>query len=206
MNRVDIQGLIQNYFSNTPYYDAASVNDSIQDGLDEIVAFTGCVWKSAVVPILNGVTYYDMIATIPDYVGVYAIFNHPVKRWLIPISLAKMQQTRIDWDTAGGTPAYFAPINFRYLALMRKPLTNGYGNMEVFYVAQAPSLGDSTVVPLPGDHEQTLETYVECDFLEMQQEFSKASRLQKDYLKNLNELRVLINARRNLGRTPQLRG
>lgn len=204
MNRVQIASNVQEFLLNTPYYLPADINDSIQDGIDEICATSSCIYKSTTLPFQANLSYYDFYTLIPDYLGVYAIFNHAIKRWLLPTSIRKLADTRIDWDTICGTPDYFAPINFRYVCIFRKPSSPNYGNMEIFYLAQAPTLTDTLEIPIPNDHYNDLELYVEMDMLEKNQDFSQATPMLKDYQTNLDELTRLINSR-HAGRIPTLR-
>lgn len=205
MTRLDVQDHVQEFFQNTTYYQDQDLNAAIQDGLDEICAITGCLWGSTTLPFQQGKTYYDFYSLIPDYLGVYAIFNQAVKRWLIPTSLRKLSETRVDWDTAYGTPWYFASINFRYVAIWRKPNSPNYGDMNIFYLKQAPILYDNTDIPILLDHFNDLEMYVETDLLEQNEEFSQATTLFKDYQSNLAEYKNVIGSKRNLGRIPNLR-
>ncbi len=205
MNRVQLGTRLQNFFQNPNYYQSIDLNDSIQDGLDEVVAFTGCVFKSATIPFTQNTTYYNMLSLIPDYVGVVAIFNAVIRRWMTPSSLRKFNQVRIDWETVGGTPFYFSPVSHRYLAIFRKPLVPSYGNMYVFYTASAPVLTDDTLIPIPEDHITALESYSIQDLWEQNQEFSKASNYLETYSKNLETLRVYMQNRRNADRQMNLR-
>jgi hypothetical protein len=191
---------LQNYLQNSVYYPSIDINNSLQDGLDEIVAFTGCVYKSAVIPFTQFVTYYDLLTLLPDYVGLVAMFNSVIRRWMFPRTLKKFNQDRIDWDTAFGTPYWFAPINHRYVAIYLKPGTAGYGNMLVFYVAAAPQITDSTFLPIPDEHLTVLENYSATDLWEQGQEFSKAEPYLKSYIESLGDLRKLVKSQRNRDR------
>lgn len=203
-NRVDIQNRIQQQLNNTTYYTIDDMNQSIQDGLDEIVPFTGAILKSAELSFVANLSYYDMITLLGDYVGVYAIFNSVIHRWMTPLSIRKFAQSRPDWEASIGTPFYFSAINHRYVTIYKKP-SAAYGKMFIYYVASAPTLGDATVIPLPEDHITALNEYCYSDLWEQQQEFTKATSMLQSYIKNLDELRVLIANKRNADRIPQLR-
>lgn len=207
MTRVDLTARLQNYLPNTTYYQPIDFNDSIQDGLSEVAALTGCVYNTATIPFTANRTYYDFLTLLPDYIGVVAIFNSVIRRWLFPTSLTKLNQARWDWEVAGGTPYWFVPINHRYVAIYMKPLTVGYGNMYVFYRAAAPTLTDTTLLPVPADHIQALEGYVLTDLWEQNQEFSKASEyIQSSYLPDIEKLRVYIQSKRDTDRQIRLMG
>jgi len=203
--RIDIANRLSNQFSNSIFYDPLSVNDTIQDGLDEICAFTGAVYGSIVLPFTQFTTYYDFLTLIPNYIGVISIWNTVTRRWLFPSSLKKFSEVRIDWDTAGGTPYWFCPISHRYVAIFMKPLTTGYGNMIVYYRAAAPTLTNNTQIPLPDEHLTVLESYSTADMWEQAQEWGKAGKYLETYIKNIEDLRVLMRNKRNPDRYVGLR-
>lgn len=203
--RLDLQVRLNLFFNNTTYYDTQSLNDSLQDGTDEIAAFSGCIYNSANIPFTQYTTYYDLLTLLPDYIGVVAVWNNAIRRWLFPQSLKKFNQVRIDWDNAYGTPYYFSPINHRYMAIYMKPSVPNYGNMFVFYRASAPTLTDSTIVPIPDEHLVALESYCETDLWEQAQEWGKAEQQFKTYVAQLEALRVLMRNQRNRDRMVSLR-
>ena len=203
--RLDLQIRLQSFFNNPTYYDTQSLNDSLQDGVDEVCAFTGCIYKSASIPFSQYTTYYDLLTLLPDYIGVVAVWNNTIRRWMYPQSLKKFNQVRIDWDVAYGTPYYFSPVNHRYMAIYMKPGAPGYGNMFVFYRAAAPTLVDATVIPIPDEHLIALESYSITDLWEQAQEWGKAEAEFKTYAAQLEALRVLMRSQRNRDRTLSLR-
>jgi hypothetical protein len=203
--RLDMQTKLQLNFNNTVFYDTQSINDSLQDGLDEVCAFTGCIYKSANLTFTQYTSYYDLLTLLPDYIGVVAVWNNTIRRWMWPQSLKKFNQVRIDWDTAYGTPYYFCPINFRYMAIYMKPSVPNYGQMFVFYRASAPTLVDTTPIPIPDEHITALEAYSITDLWEQAQEWGKASEYFKSYLGNLEALRKLMRSQRNRDRYMSLR-
>lgn len=206
MTRVQLQARLNNYFQNVPYYDPASVNDTLQDGLDEVVAFSGAGYNSAVIPFQANLTYYDLRSILPDYIGVYAIFNRTMNRWMFPTSLRKLDQVRIDWEASIGTPYYFVPISYRYIAIWMKPGVPQYGNMFILYRSSAPTLDDNSQIPLPDDHIQCLENYAIQDLWEMQQEFTKAGLAMPQYQQSLETLTTYMREKQNPSRAQALKG
>jgi hypothetical protein len=206
MTRTELKQQLQLHFNNSVYYTDQDMNDSIQDGIDEVAAFSGCIWAAAAVPFSANVTYYDMLTLLPNYIGVISIFNDTTNRWMSPTSLRKLGQERADWDAVGGTPEFFAPINHRYVAIYRKPLGADYGRMLVFYRAAAPTLVDQTQIPIPAEHIAALEDYNITDLWEQAQEWGKASTAFKEYVKDLDSLRVAMRNKRNSDRLMSLKG
>ncbi len=203
--RRDLQERLQNQFSNSIYYDQQAVMDSLQDGVDEVCAFTGCIYKSAEIDFTQYTTYYDLLTLLPDYIGIVAMWNNTIRRWMWPTSLRKLNQTRLDWDCQFGTPYYFCPISHRYVAIWLKPGAANYGKMIVFYRAAAPPLTDQEQIPIPDEHQTALEFYSVTDLWEQAQEWGKAAEGLQDYIKNLENLRVLMRNKRFVDRIPGLK-
>lgn len=204
MTRDDLQLRLQNYFENNKYYSNTDFVASIQDGYDEAVAASGVIVKATTLAFTAGLSYYDLRTLIPDYLGVIAIFSPQIKRWLIPTSVTKLDRYRYDWEICYGTPEYFTVINFRYMALFRKPLNAGYGNMYMYYAATAPTLGASDNILIPDDFLTTLEDYSITDLYEQQQEWNKAGRHLEAYVNNLDDLRTWVKNKRIPDRIPSL--
>lgn len=202
--RLDVQTRLGNFFNNPTYYSTQNYNDSIQDGVDEIVAFTGAIMKSATLDFTPNLTWYDMVSLLPDYIGVIAVFNPQNKRWLLPTSLKKMNEERLDWEVVTGTPAYFTVVNFRYMAIFRKPAV-AYGKMYLYYMAAAPTLDDNTPIPIPDDHIQVVQDYANMDLQEQSQEFTKSEVLLQQYMEDLEVLRVALKEQRNADRVRMLK-
>lgn len=204
MTRVELAARIQNFFNNPTYFTDYDINNSIQDGIDEVCAFTGCIYKSAVVPFVGGLSYYDMLTILPDYIGMIAVYNSTINRWMWPMSLRKFDELRIDWECVLGVPYYFSVVNHRYMAIYQKPATS-LGNMLVYYRAAAPTLDDSTQIPLLDDYLNTLENYNITDLFEQSQEWQKAGGHFESYVKDLQQLKNLIQSKRMPDRLPSLR-
>jgi len=202
--RADLEIRLRNYFENNTYYSSEDFLNSIQDGYDETVAFSGVNVKATTLTIQPNLSYYDFRTLIPDYLGLIALFNSVTRRWMIPTSVRKLDKIRPDWETCLGTPEYFVPITFRYLALFRKPAAT-YGDMYVFYVATAPTIGQDDEIIIPADYQNALSDYCITDLLEQQQEFSKAMTRFKSYVDNLKELQRWAKAQRIPDRMPSLK-
>lgn len=195
--RYDLEHRLRLHFENDTYYSTDDILNSIQDGYDEVTAFSGCILKSATFPILNNLSYYDMIALFPDFLSVYVMFNSVTKRWMIPASVRKLDQVRPDWETAAGTPEYFVPINHRYMCLFRKPVVDSYGSMYLFYKAIAPALSSQTdTILIPDDFVSALSDYCITDLWEQQQEFTKGGMHLEAYVRNLKQLQNWVHNQR----------
>lgn len=146
-----------------------------------------------------------MLNLLPNYYALFAMYNRTINRWMWPTSLKKLDQVRVDWETAPGTPFYFAPVSHRYVAIYKKPNAINYGLMHCFYFATAPVLSDTVQIPIPDDHIQALEGYCIEDLWAQNQEWNKAQTYFETYVKNIEMLRTYMRNRRNTGRNASLR-
>lgn len=204
--RTLLEARIRAFFENDNYYSTTDIVNSMQDGYDEVCALTGVILKSVVIPYIAKQTYYDLITLIPDFVGVFAIFNHSIKRWMLPSSTRKFNLDRPDWETAYGVPYYFSVISHRYMAIYKKPSVSDAGNMDIFYIARANQLtADSSVIQIPDEHLTALSEYIETDLWEQNQEWTKATSHLKSYVENCQELYHWAKQNRNHDRIPGLK-
>lgn len=205
MTRTEQETRLRNYFENNDYYSSFDFLNSIQDGYDEVIAFSGCIVKAAVLPFTAGLTYYDLITLLGDYIGVISIYNTVTNRWMCPTSERKLDQLRPDWETCYGTPELFYPVNHRFLAIYRKPLVT-YGNFYIYYIASAPTLGPTDTIQIPVDYNDALEDYCITDLQEQAQEFTKALNRFASYQESIHILQRWAKSQRQPDRLPNLRG
>jgi hypothetical protein len=207
MTRLEAITRLRNYFENNIYFSTDDFLASLQDGYDEVAAFSGCILKAVNIPYNQYVSYYDMINLIPDFIGTFAIFNSVTHRWMSPVSLKKLDRHRTDWETAYGTPEYFSTVSHRYVAIYRKPGTTGYGDAWVYYIAAAPTLtADSDLIQIPDEFVAVLEDYSIVDLQEQQQEWTKAGNYFANYTASLEDLRSWAKEKRLPARMPNLAG
>lgn len=205
MTRTEQETRLRTYFENNDYYSSFDFLNSIQDGYDEVIAFSGCIVKAAVLPFVANLTYYDLLTLLPDYIGLISIYNTVTNRWMSPTSERKLDKIRPDWETCYGTPELFYPVNHRFLAIYRKPSAI-YGNFYIYYIASAPTLDATDQIQIPADFINALEDYCITDLQEQAQEFSKALVRFESYQENLAQLQRWAKSSRQPDRLPNLRG
>lgn len=159
--------------SGASFFTASQVNDSIQDGYDDVCAYCGQLEKSISVDFQANLTYYNMRSLVPDFMAVVAVYNYNTKRWLIDSNSKELDQVRWDWETWIGQPIWFFPHDFQYMAICPK-LSSNNGNMEVFYRAQATTLIGASVPRIKSNSVKLLEFYATGDLLESVKEYIKA--------------------------------
>ena len=155
------------------YYSADDVNDSIQDGYDDIAVVSGCIQKSADVDFIDNLTYYNFSVLISDYYTVVAIYNNTQKRWMDPTDRREMNTLRRDWETITGQPSMFFPMDSRRVMVMPRMVVAS-GNMTVFYRATAPTLAGGDTPLIHVDEQKLLEWYATGDLFDQAEEYIKA--------------------------------
>lgn len=177
------------------FYSPSDLNDSIQDGYDEIAAYTGCIEKVTTLSWVANLTYYDFHALIPDFLAVKGIFNGRIKRWMLPGSSREFDGYRIDWEMANNEPQWFYPANWRWIAFFPQPAVSA-GVFYPWYAAQADILTGTSIPQIPPDNYTVLEYYVTADLLDQSEEWTKAQHYWKLYLSNLEEFRTDVRSRK----------
>lgn len=206
MTRAELIARIRLQLFNDAYYTDQNLTDSIQDGLDEIVAFSGLNITAASIPFKGNLTYYDFQSLLPNFLAVYAIFNRTTKMWMYPTNIRKLDRERIDWETCQGTPEVFVPVSYRYTAIYKKPVVEGYGDMWVFYIGTADTINNETSLIPDTIRTDLIESYVYMDLYEQGQEWTKAGAFFNNYETLLLELRTWIQTGRIPDRLLQIQG
>jgi hypothetical protein len=193
MTRTELKNRLKiNFDQNSIYYTETDLDDSIQDGYDEIVAYAGVIHKATTISFTEDVSYYDFGSLISDFFALVALWNNHTQRWMFPSSFRLLDKFRDDWETVYGTPEYFVPINHRWVTVYKKPSAAGYGDMYVFYKASADTLNDESDLDIPLEHQRVLERYVTGDLHEQAEEWVKAQREFGLYVEGLGDLKTHV--------------
>lgn len=168
------------------FYSSGDLNDSIQDGYDDVAAFTGCITKiSGNINWGNNQPYYDLRSIISDFFAVVAVFNNNTNQFLLPVSSRKVfQRWKENWELWAGQSQYFTPISPTQIAVAPR-LATGSGNFYVIYKATANTLASNTTPTILPHFQVLLENYSTADLLEQKQEFKKAGQFWEDYFKEV---------------------
>ncbi len=181
------------------YYSVEDINNSLQDGYDEVAAESGCIEKGVAINFETNKVYYDLRELIPDFISLVGIWNRRVKRWMIPVSDRELDKLRENWETAHGEPYLFWPINYRYIAIF--PAISGAGDasinkMYIMYKAAADQLIDTTEPQIPINVQDDILThYGSMDMFEQAEEWTKAQKHLGHYMDKIEELDSIIRKR-----------
>ena len=176
------------------FFSADDINDSIQDGYDEVVAIARTITNSSAITLTNETSYYNLSSLISDYIHVVALFNDNTNRWLDYYAHVLLRELRSDWELAKGESEGFTVWDGRWISVFPR-LVTAAGTITVIYKASANTLVAATVPSIPFQYERILEKYCTMDLLEQSEEWVKAGLWFKDYFTDLAELKKHMNNR-----------
>jgi len=174
--------------SGITFFSADDINESIQDGYDEVVAVARTITGNYEIPLEDETSYYNFRGIIPDYIHVAGIFNNNTNRWLDYYAHVLLRELRTDWELAKGESEGFTVWDGRWISVFPR-LATGLGTFTVLYKASANTLAAATVPSIPFAYERILEYYSTMDLLEQSEEYGKAGLWTKDYFTYLNNLK-----------------
>ena len=188
MTRDDIAARIRFNLNDAgvTFYSASDVNNSIQDGYDEVVALSQTIEKVTTLSWVSQLVYYNFRNLVTDFIRPIAIFDNNNNRWLEHKSLPFLQAQRQDFETIAGAPFWYCVMDFTYTAISPR-LETATGTFDFLYKANAATLAASDVPVLPDSLTSVLELYGTADLLEQAEEYEKAGRYWYGNVK-LNQL------------------
>lgn len=172
--------------ANVTFYSIDDINNSIQDGYNEVVAFAQPIVKHIQLQWQAGVNYYDFLKQmgISDYMGCLAIFNDMTNQWLRDdLSIRDFDRLRRDWEKWNGTPQFWTPHSLKYVAVAPKLASTVADNkFTLWYYGIAPTLqSDDDAFLIAADKISLLEYYSTADLLESAEENVKANEWWTEY-------------------------
>lgn len=196
MTRDQIAGKVaQNLYDvGMVQFDADNLNDSVQDGYDEVALLTNCIEKVTTVNFQSNITYYNLRTLVTDYYRPVAIYNPNTKRWMAPTAFRDMREFHPRWETVNGEEAFFSPLGFEYIVFFRKQ-TTASGNFYIFYSATADTLTGATTPQIPIEYHKVLENYATADMLDQNLEYTKAMKYYNAYIADLDRIKNLVRNR-----------
>jgi len=184
------------------FYTDEDVFDSLQDGYEEISLRTECIEK--VVSVQFPTTpYLDAVSSIPDYFRPFGIYDRNRKLFLTPTTFKILEGMDEKWEVTNGTPEWFVPIDFKYIAFYPHYSVVPTYNMYMFYTAVAPDFTSSNSLSIPANHENVIVNYVVNDLLDQALEFKKSAAIYGEYTKDFNRLKASLGKRNNSDRIKQ---
>lgn len=178
------------------FYDPqADIVPSIQDGYALVAALTESIETYATVPFAaSGKVFYDLSASIPNFLRVFGIYNNNTNRWLYSTTMLELYRIRDNWELAAGDPYWFLPIDYKTIAFF-PAMPTGTGTFTVMYKATADILTANSVPQLPQEHQNVLEWYATDDLLDQCQEWTKALEYANLVDKSIEDIRKVLRNR-----------
>lgn len=182
--RLDIAVACQSILEDVSgtFYTANDLNDSIQDGYDEICCVTGLIEKVVTLPFLSGQIYYNLYDSIPGFLRINKLFSKAINRWLRFFDVRFFGAQRFDWECSLSTAWWSAIINYQYITFFSHygpPITADFDCMV--NIGHDELVDNTTLLQIPDQYINGLVNYVIADMLEQAQEFTKAQDYWAEY-------------------------
>lgn len=170
------------------FFSATDINNSIQDGYDDLSSYVMQIEKTFVVNQEANRVYYNLSSLIGDQICVVRVYNNSTNMWLQRSSSKILDQIRWDWEVWTGEPRHFFPHTWDYLAVAPHKVA-AVGSFIIYYRAVADTLVASSVPQIKGDEHRLIEKYATADLLIQAKEWEKAQSWFQDYNNGLEQYR-----------------
>lgn len=207
MTRGQFRTLIQGdlFDSVGVYFTNDIVNNSIQEGYDQVVCASQCIEKTISINWIPGQIYYDLYNTIPQYSKPTKILNYDTNRWTDFTDSRFLDKYRFDWEVSNGASWFSYLVNYQYLGFFPHAGGVGGSNFLLMYkVFRDTLVSDSSPLQVPSPYFNTITNYCIADLLESIHEFTKAKGYFDDFSAELNLLRSHVTSRMSPERYLQL--
>lgn len=151
----------------------ADIQESINDGLDDLSEVTRFYERHVSVPMSSRRTYYDLRGFLPETaLGVTSIWSSVQEDWLEPRTARELGSR---WEQAEGSPQHFFTRGIYWFAIWPRPaITTGY--LRVYFAGQAPhfTYPQAVLMDLLDDMVPALEEYALYDLAAQDGETDRA--------------------------------
>lgn len=173
------------------YYSVTDLNDSIQDGYDEVAVYCECIEKSTIIDFKSNTTYYDLSLMIPDYYRIIRAFSYNTNMFMTANLEMGNSGYALDWELTNGSARDFIIKGSKYIGISNRN-TNATGSFKIWYKAQANILKGNDTPHINSKFQLMLENYGTADLLEQNQEYTKANIYWMQYNKQLEDYRYKV--------------
>ncbi len=195
--------------SSPVYWTADDVNESINDGYEEISDASEWYERNAVIPLLSNRTYYDLRSTLNDgFLSPRRCFNNQTNRWLSAVHLRELDMhTYRRWEILTVTePEKMFMRGLWWFGVFPKKGADA-GTLKFYYSAIPPALLQDTDSPgFQNESHYGLVEYALFDLLIQDGEVAKAMTHFKQYQEYEAALALDINRRIQGDKVNRLKG
>lgn len=136
------------------FWTTAQLDAVIAEGAEVLAEEAKAIHRSAFIARKEGSTYYFLRGLAPDVMAITRIWLDDLKRRLVAVSLAELDQQNETWPQITGDPEYWFPVSWDVFGVYPHPSTSG-GLMRIDYLAWPRTLLDDEDEPefRESDHE-----------------------------------------------------
>ena len=165
-----------NESSSSPvYWTEADVEESLNDGYQELADATEWYERHVTMDLLSHRTYYDMRYVAEDtWLGPRRCFNNQTSRWLDPSNVNDFDSERVKWEDNGGEPQRFFMRGSWWFGVWPQPDADS-GTLRLYYSGTPPTLtADADTIEIPLEFQEGVIEYAVYDLLAQEAETAKA--------------------------------
>lgn len=177
------------------FYSEVDINDSLQDGFDDILVMTLPLEQSTDISFEDNKTYYNIYNAISDYILPLAIWLPEPGRWLILKNKEYFRKRDYQWELTHGTPIYYCVQDYKNIGFFPHFLQSDSRMFTIYYKSRGSELAASTEIKFSDYDEIILENYATFDLLEQAREFNKARIYLEQYQDSITKMWKMVEQR-----------
>jgi hypothetical protein len=184
MNRASIRAEVRRRLGdNTAFWTDANINDSINEGLEEMAEASEYYETSETENLSASSPIYDLSSLLDnDILRVSSIWNTQKEQWMQPTGPHLLNRKYARWEAITGEPESYYFRGLWHLRFFPKVAASS-GTFTVYYSAVPPLLALDTQSPgFPEEYHYGLVEYALYDLLSQDQETNEALLHWAEYL------------------------
>ena len=173
------------------------VVDAINEGYREMADAAEFYERQAMVPSINGHTYYDLSLILPDtFLSPRRAYNPTTARWLTPADPLNLDlHTYVQWELTEGEPESWLLRGNWWMGVWPKPDGDGVG-MRLYYTAIPEDMANDDDEPaFDREFHEGLVEFAMSDLLSQKRETRKALLHWAEYIRYQEALKAYVEGR-----------
>lgn len=188
--------------SSTVFFSDQDIKDALNEGYAEMADASEFYERQAMVPMIEGHTYYDLSLGLPDtFLSPRRAYNPTTAKWLTPTDPRDLDYHRYtQWELMTGEPDMYLMRGNWWFGVSPKPSRDSVG-MRLYYTAIPEPLSATTDEPLfPQEFHDGTVAFALSDLLAQMKETEKALKYWQIYKQYETALVDYVNGRTSVAR------
>jgi hypothetical protein len=178
------------------FWSDADIQDSLNEGYEEISDATEWYERMTNIPLWSGRTYFDLRELLSDeLIAPRRAVSVQTDKWLSPSSVRTQDGKYRQWERNFGDPDVMFMRGLWWLGWHPKPSADG-GFVRLYFSALPPEMSSDTDEPaMPEEYHLGLVEYAAYDLLAQDAEVKKALYHWQQYMGYESKLREYVQGR-----------